>query len=164
MDKTGDGLNFLKTKFPRLSEAKIKEGIFVGPQIIQLFKDSTLMKHLNRKGKRAWLAFKNANLLSEYWWSLVRKTSTSWGSPFIGEYGCPNPEVPRDLYSLPVYPPLCLLLSADPFHPSTASEGALHEKLLPLCLLLASHGQPKPPLVGRTWRPFRRVVHCWSPV
>ncbi|GBM99129.1 General transcription factor II-I repeat domain-containing protein 2A [Araneus ventricosus] len=30
MDKTGDGFNFLKTKFPRLSEANIKEGIFVG--------------------------------------------------------------------------------------------------------------------------------------
>ncbi|GBO08555.1 hypothetical protein AVEN_136861-1 [Araneus ventricosus] len=32
------------------------------------------------------------------------------GSPSLGEYVCPNPEVPRDLYSLPVYPPLCLLL------------------------------------------------------
>ncbi|GBN32561.1 hypothetical protein AVEN_256007-1 [Araneus ventricosus] len=30
MDKTGDGFNFLKTKFPRLNEAKIKKGIFVG--------------------------------------------------------------------------------------------------------------------------------------
>ncbi|GBN05410.1 hypothetical protein AVEN_30807-1 [Araneus ventricosus] len=56
------------------------------------------------------------------------------------------------------------LLFAAFFHPSTASEGALHEKLLPLCLLLASHGQPKPPRVGRAWRPFGRVVHCWSPV
>ncbi|GBM96078.1 hypothetical protein AVEN_111466-1 [Araneus ventricosus] len=86
------------------------------------------------------------------------------GSPSIGEYRCPNPEVPRDLDSLPVYPPLCLLLSAAYFHPSTASEGALHEKLLPLCLLPASDGQPKTPRVGRAWRPFRRVVHCWSPV
>ncbi|GBN05352.1 hypothetical protein AVEN_3192-1 [Araneus ventricosus] len=59
MDKTGDGFNFLKTKFPRVSEANIKEGIFVGPQIRQLFKDSTFMKHLNRKEKRAWLAFRN---------------------------------------------------------------------------------------------------------
>ncbi|GBN10989.1 hypothetical protein AVEN_13652-1 [Araneus ventricosus] len=47
MDNTGDGFNFLKTKFPRLSEAKIKEGIFVGPQIRQLFKDATFMKHLS---------------------------------------------------------------------------------------------------------------------
>ncbi|GBN60525.1 hypothetical protein AVEN_5643-1 [Araneus ventricosus] len=66
MDKTGDEFNFLKTKFPRLSEAKIKEEIFVGPQIRQLFKDSTFMKHLNRKEKRAWLAFKNASMLAEY--------------------------------------------------------------------------------------------------
>ncbi|GBN26043.1 hypothetical protein AVEN_233049-1 [Araneus ventricosus] len=59
MDKTGDGFNFLKTKFPRLSEAKIKEGTFVGPQIRQIFKDSTFLKHLNRKEKRSWFAFKN---------------------------------------------------------------------------------------------------------
>ncbi|GBM48357.1 hypothetical protein AVEN_37807-1 [Araneus ventricosus] len=59
MDKTGDGFNFSETKFPRLCEAKIEEGISVGPQIRQLFKDLTLMKHLNRKEKRAWLAFKN---------------------------------------------------------------------------------------------------------
>ncbi|CAL1277783.1 unnamed protein product, partial [Larinioides sclopetarius] len=79
--------------------------------------------------------------------------------PSLGGYGCPNPEVPRDLFSFPVYPFLRLLLSADPFHPSTASEGALHEKLSPLCLLLASHGQPKTPRVGRAWRPLRRVGH-----
>ncbi|GBM77339.1 hypothetical protein AVEN_2173-1 [Araneus ventricosus] len=59
MDKTGDGFNFLKTKCSRLREAKIKEGIFMGPQIRQLFKDSTFRKHQNRKGKRAWLAFKS---------------------------------------------------------------------------------------------------------
>ncbi|GBN71639.1 hypothetical protein AVEN_269826-1 [Araneus ventricosus] len=59
MDKTGDGFNFLKNKFPHLSEAKIKELIFVGPQIRQLFKDSSFMKYLDRKEERAWLAFKN---------------------------------------------------------------------------------------------------------
>ncbi|GBN87668.1 hypothetical protein AVEN_143972-1 [Araneus ventricosus] len=64
-------------------------------------------------------------------------------------YGCPNPEVPRDLYSFPTYPSLRLLLLAASFHPSTASEGALHEELLPLCLLPASHGQPKPSRVDR---------------
>ncbi|GBN66511.1 hypothetical protein AVEN_46354-1 [Araneus ventricosus] len=82
------------------------------------------------------------------------------GLPSLGEYGCPNPEVPRDLSSLLVYTLLRLVLFPDPFHPSTASEGALHEKLLPLCLLSASHGQPKTPRVGRAWRPIRRVVHC----
>jgi hypothetical protein len=59
MDKTGDAFQFLKTKFPRLSEAKIKEGVFVGPQIRQLFQDLTFIEHLNSKEKRSWLAFKN---------------------------------------------------------------------------------------------------------
>ncbi|GBN48570.1 hypothetical protein AVEN_103761-1 [Araneus ventricosus] len=52
------------------------------------------------------------------------------------------------------------MLSADPFHPLMVSKGALREKLSPLCLLLASHGQPNTPLVGRAWQPIRWVVHC----
>ncbi|GBM71373.1 hypothetical protein AVEN_248578-1 [Araneus ventricosus] len=67
----------------------------------------------------------------------------------LGEYGCPNPEVPRVLFLSRVYSLLRLLLFANDFHPSTASEGALHEKQLPLCLLLVSYGQPKTPLLGR---------------
>nr|CAH7753306.1 unnamed protein product [Callosobruchus chinensis] len=52
-DKTGDAFQFLKSKFPRLSEAKIKEGVFVGPQIRQLFQDLTFIEHLNQTEKRA---------------------------------------------------------------------------------------------------------------
>jgi hypothetical protein len=51
IDKTVNAFQFLKTKFQRLSEAKIKEGVFVGPQIRKLFQDSTFMKHLNHKEK-----------------------------------------------------------------------------------------------------------------
>jgi hypothetical protein len=39
MDKNGAEFMYLKHKFPRLSDAKITEGIFVGPQIRQLIKD-----------------------------------------------------------------------------------------------------------------------------
>jgi hypothetical protein len=39
MDKNGAGFIYLKHKFPRLSDAKIKEGIFVCPQIRELIKD-----------------------------------------------------------------------------------------------------------------------------
>ena len=35
-DKNGEGFRFLKRKFPKLSEAKIEEGVFQGPQIRQL--------------------------------------------------------------------------------------------------------------------------------
>jgi hypothetical protein len=31
MDRTGLAFKYLAEKFPRLSEAKIKEGVFVGP-------------------------------------------------------------------------------------------------------------------------------------
>ena len=49
---------YLKTKFPLLSDAKIKEGIFVGPQIRELFKDETFNRVIEGKEKAAWEAFK----------------------------------------------------------------------------------------------------------
>ena len=39
MDRTGSAFRYLAEKFPRLSETKIKEGVFVGPQIRELFND-----------------------------------------------------------------------------------------------------------------------------
>jgi hypothetical protein len=39
MDKENEGFARLKQKFPKLSEAKMKEGIFYGPHIKQLFED-----------------------------------------------------------------------------------------------------------------------------
>jgi hypothetical protein len=42
-----------------LSEAKLKEGIFVGPQIRELTKDKTLDSILNEVEPAAWTAFKD---------------------------------------------------------------------------------------------------------
>ena len=39
MDRTGSVFKYLAEKFPRLSEEKIKERVFVGPQIRKLFRD-----------------------------------------------------------------------------------------------------------------------------
>jgi len=39
MDRTGSAFKYLAEKFPRLSETKIKEGVFVGPQIRKLCGD-----------------------------------------------------------------------------------------------------------------------------
>ena len=58
MDKTKAGFNYLATKFPRLSEAKIKEGVFIGPQIRQLLQDREFDQALFGKEKIAWEAFK----------------------------------------------------------------------------------------------------------
>ena len=39
MDKAGAGFTYLTRKFPRISDAKIKEGVFIGPRIRQLLEN-----------------------------------------------------------------------------------------------------------------------------
>lgn len=58
MNKEGDGFLYLKSVFPKLSDAKLKEGIFVGPQIRQLMKDTNFDKKLNDKEFNAWVSLK----------------------------------------------------------------------------------------------------------
>jgi hypothetical protein len=58
MDRPGSAFKYLAVKFPRLSEAKIKEGIFVGPQIRQLFRDEMFDSLLQGDEKKAWNAFR----------------------------------------------------------------------------------------------------------
>ena len=48
----------LRGKFPRLSEAKLKVGIFIGPQIGDLIKDKYFNKLLQGNEKEAWDSFK----------------------------------------------------------------------------------------------------------
>lgn len=57
MDKNCDGFLYLKEKFPKLSEAKIKEGVFIGPQIRQLIKDNIFKEKLSDLEKSAWESF-----------------------------------------------------------------------------------------------------------
>jgi hypothetical protein len=59
MDKNGAGYMYLKHKYPRLSDAKINEGIFVGIQIRELIKDEQFEEQLNEVGKAVWQALKN---------------------------------------------------------------------------------------------------------
>ncbi|XP_017476571.1 PREDICTED: uncharacterized protein LOC108366630 [Rhagoletis zephyria] len=40
LDKEGEAFDYLKTVFPDISQAKIKEGIFVGPQIRKLINNN----------------------------------------------------------------------------------------------------------------------------
>lgn len=58
LPKDGDTFKYLASKFPRLSEAKLKEGVFVGPDIRKLMRDDifdTKMKEIERS---AWQSFK----------------------------------------------------------------------------------------------------------
>lgn len=84
LDKNGNAFNYLKEKFPRISEAKIKEGIFVGPQIRQLFKDANFTNILSDHERRAWNAFESVcknflgNTKSENYRELVEELLTAY--------------------------------------------------------------------------------------
>jgi hypothetical protein len=58
-DKESEGFAYLKQKFPKISEAKIKEGIFFCLQIKEPFNDRDFSIKLNSTGRRAWKAFQN---------------------------------------------------------------------------------------------------------
>ena len=55
MDKTGRGLEYVRNKFPNVSDAKIKEGVFVEPQIRELMQDIQIHEDLNETERNAWL-------------------------------------------------------------------------------------------------------------
>ena len=59
LHKNGTAFQHLSTVFPGLSAAKLKEGIFVGPQIQKVLKDTDFEEPLNLKELRAWKAFKS---------------------------------------------------------------------------------------------------------
>ena len=58
MAKTGRGFEYVRNKFPNVSGAKIKEGIFIGIQIRELFEDKQFDEDLNEAERNAWLSFK----------------------------------------------------------------------------------------------------------
>ena len=57
LDKTGQCFQYLRKKFPKISDAKIKEGVFDGPQIRTMFKDTIFSSTMNEVERTAWLSF-----------------------------------------------------------------------------------------------------------
>lgn len=76
MDRSGAGFKYLAEKFPRLSEAKIKEGVFVGPQIRELFKDDRFDNMLQGNEKTLGTRFGWYQLTSSA--TSGQKTTRSW--------------------------------------------------------------------------------------
>ena len=58
LDRESSATAYLAEKFPSLSQAKIKEGIFIGPQIRKIVLNETFLTHLKRKEKVAFESFK----------------------------------------------------------------------------------------------------------
>lgn len=55
----GEAMAYLENKFPKLSSEKIKEGVFIGPQIKKLFVDVEFEETLSRPELKAWQAFRD---------------------------------------------------------------------------------------------------------
>lgn len=66
LDQEGDCFRYIKQKFPKISDVKLKEGIFNGPQIRTLLKDGTLITTINDVEKEAWLKNVIKNFLGNY--------------------------------------------------------------------------------------------------
>ena len=59
LHKNGAAFQHLSTVFPSLSAAKLKDGIFVRPQIREVLKDTDFEELLNLKELRAWEVFES---------------------------------------------------------------------------------------------------------
>ena len=59
LHKNDAAFQHLSTVLPGLSAVKLKDGIFVGPQIREVLKDTDFEELLNLKELRAWEAFKS---------------------------------------------------------------------------------------------------------
>ena len=65
LDNDSDAFQYLCKKFPKLSYAKVKEGVFIGPQIRKIIADRYFDDLLDGNASEAWVAFKSvvANFL-----------------------------------------------------------------------------------------------------
>jgi hypothetical protein len=66
----------LKNKFPRISDAKIKEGVFVGPYVRKLIQDIKSEDHLNEVEKTPWKSRQNDT--TKIWEIIRQETTVIW--------------------------------------------------------------------------------------
>lgn len=59
LDNNSNAFRYLRNKFPELSDAKVKEGVFIGPQIKKLMDDIRFQDFLRGTERDAWVAFKS---------------------------------------------------------------------------------------------------------
>ena len=57
MDKDGAAFKYLQNLFPKLSEAKVKGGIFIGPRVKLILKSDEFLETLSAVEKDAWICF-----------------------------------------------------------------------------------------------------------
>jgi len=65
MNQEEAAFTYLREKFPRLSEAKLKEGIIIGPQLRDLMQYTYFEKLLQGNEKAVWDSFKF--VVKDFW-------------------------------------------------------------------------------------------------
>jgi hypothetical protein len=81
IDQSGVGFTYLKYKFSRISDTKIKEGEFVGLRvrelITELIQNVKFEEWLSKVEKAAWKSFKNITTI--FFWEIIqKKTVVIW--------------------------------------------------------------------------------------
>jgi hypothetical protein len=77
MDQNSAGCMYLKSKFPRTSDAKIKEGVFVGPQGRELIQDVKFENQLSEVEKATRKLIKKMSL-PIFWQIIIQTTLMIW--------------------------------------------------------------------------------------
>jgi hypothetical protein len=75
MNQEEAAFTYLREKFPKLSEATLKDAIFIGSQIRDLFKDEYFDRLFRGEEKAAWDSFKF--VIKDFWETEVLKTMRS---------------------------------------------------------------------------------------
>jgi hypothetical protein len=108
LDMNCPAFAYLCEKFPRLSAEKTKAGVFIGPQIRQLFKDHYFECVLSDSEKTAWKSFQNVstgllgNVKTANFWQLVEDLNS------YEKLGCNMSLKMHFLHShLDIFPPKC---------------------------------------------------------
>ena len=79
---------YLKNMSPKISNAKMKEGVFVGPQVRVIIQDVKFEDHLSELEKATRKSFKN--IITNFgeitrhktivvWWLVLYSSTTLWG-------------------------------------------------------------------------------------
>ena len=64
LNKEGACFKYIQEKFSYMSAEKVKEDVFVGPQIGKLAKDAQFLSTMTDVGKKAWISF--AEIVSKF--------------------------------------------------------------------------------------------------
>lgn len=94
MDQNSTRLTYLKNQFPTTSDAKIKEVLFVGPQIRKLKQEVKFEGQPNEVEKAKWKLIKNITMENHeaktlvMWWQIQYNPTNVWGVMYL--YMCPS--------------------------------------------------------------------------